>query len=153
MELYQQMILASFLATVFGGIVGFLFHLLLTRKQRRESARDRQKRARKGLLMEVQNHQSQATEPWHGKMVSFSTDAWKEQKGEASTFPLGLPDALSQHYVEIDEVNAIVLKDLQLGYGRGYLDETYKKQCARIAESAGGVIHLFEDWQRLEPIQ
>jgi hypothetical protein len=147
------MILASLLSAIFGGIVVFSIHLLLARKQRREAARDLQKRAREGLLMELQSHQDLANRPWDGRMVSFSTDAWKAYKGEVSRFPTELPDVLRRHYMEVDEVNAIVLKDIQLGHGRGYLDETYKKQCARIAESAGGVIGLFEDWQRLEPIK
>lgn len=143
MELYQQVILACFLTTLFGFIAGFFFHLLLVRRQRRESERDRQKGVKQGLLMEVQSHQDLAKQPWDGRMVPLSTDAWKEYKDEASKFPGELPDALRRHYVEVDEVNAIVSKDLQLGHGKGYLDESYKKQCATIAESAGRVIGLF----------
>jgi hypothetical protein len=143
MEIYQQIILASFLTTLFGFIAGFFFHMFLARRQSRESARERQERVRQGLLMEVEGHHDLARRPWNGRMEPFSTEAWKAYKDEASRFAGELPDALRKHYVEVDEVNAIVAKDLQLGHGKGYLDESYRKQCGAVAESARRVIGLF----------
>jgi len=142
MELWQQFLVYLGYTVIGGIIVGVVVHYL----RQRGAKKDKLLSAMSNILVELNTNMALAKQPWQGRLVSFATKMWDDNKGEILALPEDTQAALHQAYICVQEANALVQSNLQLPYGRGYYDKPYQEKCNEIAQTAGKAVELLRSW-------
>ena len=146
MEWWQHLLSYSFF-TLLVLVFGYLLNQRGSRHERQAIERSRLIGAVRGLLGELEANQKLAEKEWTGRLTPFLTDMWAVHRGDITSLPRSLQEAVHQSYIEIGMANALVDLNLyQLEYGAGYLHEPYKEECKKIASISKEAILELERW-------
>ena len=77
-------------------------------------------------------------------LVTFSDEAWKVSKGAISSAGDEIERNVHAAYADLALVNAVAIQNLQLAYGTGYLNDSYRSYASNMASALKNAIPQIE---------
>lgn len=140
-------IIIGALVTVMAVLLTALYNQRILNKDRKETERLKLINAAQSLFIEVQSIIKFAGKQGNSRMIWMPTDMWKTHKSAIYGLPQDAQMALTEFYMEVEQVNSIIDADLhKVQWGRGYLDTAYQGQCTLVIKQGSDTKQILEAW-------
>ena len=79
-------------------------------------------------------------------LVTFSMDIWKSNLGSLGPLGSETERIIQVGYAEMALANALAIQNLHIGYGLGYLNDSYRDHVRTMADEFSKAIESIEQW-------